>query len=192
MPDFSDGLLGVPARPGKPREVGLTHVMDKGLNLRDIEGLFDTAGAVRRHRQARLGHELRHEQPREEDRALPARSRRPSSAAARCSRRSTRAASSTSSSAWLVEHRFAHVEISDGTIEIPREREARADRGLRARLHGALGGRLEGLGRRLRALPVGRVDQGGARGGRLEGDHRGAARAARPGSSARTATCAPG
>ena len=46
MPPFENGngWLGVPARPGKPRDVGLTHVMDKGLNLRDIEGLFDTAG----------------------------------------------------------------------------------------------------------------------------------------------------
>ena len=44
MQGFSDGFLGVPARPGKPRDVGLTHVMDKGLNLRDIEGMFDTAG----------------------------------------------------------------------------------------------------------------------------------------------------
>jgi len=44
MPGFSDGWLGVPSRPGKPRHVGLTHVMDKGLNIRDIEGMFDTAG----------------------------------------------------------------------------------------------------------------------------------------------------
>ncbi len=44
MPAFKDGFLGVPARPGKPRENGLTHVMDKGLNIRDIEGMFDTAG----------------------------------------------------------------------------------------------------------------------------------------------------
>ena len=44
MPGFSDGWLGVPSRPGKPRQVGLTHVMDKGLNIRDIEGMFDTAG----------------------------------------------------------------------------------------------------------------------------------------------------
>ena len=42
---FHDGFLDVPSRPGKPREVGLTHVMDKGLNLRDIEGMFDTGGA---------------------------------------------------------------------------------------------------------------------------------------------------
>ena len=45
MPGFEDGWLGVPTRPGKPREAGLTHVIDKGLNTRDIEGLFDTAGA---------------------------------------------------------------------------------------------------------------------------------------------------
>ena len=44
MPGFNDGWLGVPARPGKPRQNGLTHVMDKGLNIRDIEGMFDTAG----------------------------------------------------------------------------------------------------------------------------------------------------
>ena len=37
MPEFNDGFLGVPTRPGKPREVGITHVMDKRLNLRDIE-----------------------------------------------------------------------------------------------------------------------------------------------------------
>ena len=71
MHGFNDSVPRRPAREGKPRERGLTHVMDKGLNLREIEGLFDTAGRVRRHRQARLGHELRHEQPREEDRALP-------------------------------------------------------------------------------------------------------------------------
>ena len=44
MPAFNDGFLDVPARPGKPRETGLTHVMDKGLNLRDIEGMFDVGG----------------------------------------------------------------------------------------------------------------------------------------------------
>src|SRR2546430_7680444 len=45
MPGFEDGFLGVPVRPGKPRSSGLTHVIDKGMNLREIEGLFDTAGA---------------------------------------------------------------------------------------------------------------------------------------------------
>ena len=45
MPDSDlDGWLGIPSRAPKPRATGLTHVIDKGLNLRDIEGLFDTAG----------------------------------------------------------------------------------------------------------------------------------------------------
>ena len=39
-----NGFLDVPARSPKPRVKGLTHVIDKGMNLRDIEGLFDTAG----------------------------------------------------------------------------------------------------------------------------------------------------
>ena len=43
MPGF-DGFLDVPARSPKPRVKGLTHVLDKGLSLPDIEGLFDTAG----------------------------------------------------------------------------------------------------------------------------------------------------
>jgi phosphosulfolactate synthase len=44
LPGFNDGFLDLPERPGKPRAEGLTHVIDKGLNLRDIEGMFDTAG----------------------------------------------------------------------------------------------------------------------------------------------------
>src|SRR3989441_2022337 len=44
MPAF-DGFLDLPPRPPKPRTSGLTHVMDKGLNIREIEGMFDTAGA---------------------------------------------------------------------------------------------------------------------------------------------------
>ena len=44
MPAFNDGFLDLPQRPGKPRTEGLTHVIDKGLNMRDVEGLFDTAG----------------------------------------------------------------------------------------------------------------------------------------------------
>ncbi len=39
-PDF----LALPQRPPKPREVGLTHVMDKGHSLQQIEGLFAGCG----------------------------------------------------------------------------------------------------------------------------------------------------
>jgi phosphosulfolactate synthase len=39
-----NGFLNVPARSPKPRERGITHVMDKGLTIHDVAGLFETAG----------------------------------------------------------------------------------------------------------------------------------------------------
>jgi phosphosulfolactate synthase len=40
-------LLELPARSDKPRETGLTHVLDRGLSLRDVDGLVEvTGGAV--------------------------------------------------------------------------------------------------------------------------------------------------
>jgi phosphosulfolactate synthase len=40
----SEAFLDLPARSTKPRTEGLTHVIDKGMDLRQIEGLFETAG----------------------------------------------------------------------------------------------------------------------------------------------------
>jgi phosphosulfolactate synthase len=122
MPPFEDGFLGVPARPGKPRETGLTHVMDKGLNLRDIEGLFDTAGQfvdivkfgwgtsyVTNNLEKKIALYRSFETPvvcgGTLFEAVYARDRM------------------DEFKAWLQHHRFSHVEISDGTLEIPRERK---------------------------------------------------------------------
>ncbi len=122
MPAFSDGFLGVPARPGKPREIGLTHVMDKGLNIRDIEGMFDTAGEyvdivklgwgtsyVTNNLEKKIALYRYYETPvvcgGTLFEAVYARGRL------------------DEFKAWLVEQRFSHVEISDGTIDIPRERK---------------------------------------------------------------------
>ena len=102
-----------------------------------------------------------------------ARSRRRSSAAGRSSRPSSRAGKLDEYRSWLTENRFSHVEVSDGTIDLPRERKLELIAELAQRLRRPLRGRLEGRGGRLRALPVGRVDAGGARRRRLEGDHRG-------------------
>jgi phosphosulfolactate synthase len=47
MPGSNEGhedFLDLPARSGKPRTEGLTHVIDKGMSLQEIEGLFETAG----------------------------------------------------------------------------------------------------------------------------------------------------
>jgi phosphosulfolactate synthase len=122
MPAFNDGFLGVPARPGKPREVGLTHVIDKGLNLRDIEGLFDTAGQfvdivkfgwgtsyVTNNLEKKISLYRSFETPvvcgGTLFEAVFARDRL------------------DDFKRWLVENRFSHVEISDGTLDIPRERK---------------------------------------------------------------------
>ncbi len=122
MPPFEDGFLGVPARPGKPREIGLTHVIDKGLNLRDIEGMFDTAGQfvdivkfgwgtsyVTNNLEKKIALYRSFETPvvcgGTLFEAVYARDR------------------IDEFKAWLTDHRFSHVEISDGTIEIPRERK---------------------------------------------------------------------
>jgi phosphosulfolactate synthase len=37
-------FLSLPRRPSRPRQTGITHVIDKGLTLSQVEGLFDTAG----------------------------------------------------------------------------------------------------------------------------------------------------
>ena len=120
MPGFSDGWLGVPSRPGKPRDVGLTHVMDKGLNIRDIEGMFDTAGDfvdivkfgwgtsyVTNNLEKKIALYRHFETP------------------VVCGGTLFEAVYAKGKldefKTWLTEHRFAHVEISDGTIDIPRE-----------------------------------------------------------------------
>ena len=120
MPAFNDGFLDVPARPGKPREVGITHVIDKGLNLRDIEGLFDTGGQfvdivkfgwgtsyVTNNLEKKIALYRSFETP------------------VVCGGTLFEAVYGRGRiddfKAWLVEHRFSHVEISDGTLEIPRE-----------------------------------------------------------------------
>ena len=122
MPDFNDGFLDLPQRPGKPRLEGLTHVIDKGLNLREIEGLFDTAGQfvdivkfgwgtsyVTNNLEKKIALYRSFETPVVCGGTLfevvYARDR------------------IDDFKSWLVEHRFAHVEISDGTLDIPRARK---------------------------------------------------------------------
>src|SRR5437764_5704576 len=39
-----EDFLGLPMRPSKPRERGLTHVIDKGMTLAEVNGMFETAG----------------------------------------------------------------------------------------------------------------------------------------------------
>jgi phosphosulfolactate synthase len=40
------GFLSLPGRPPKPRQVGITHVIDKGLPLSVVEGTLESAGEM--------------------------------------------------------------------------------------------------------------------------------------------------
>jgi phosphosulfolactate synthase len=121
LPSF-DGFLALPPRAAKPREVGLTHVIDKGLNLRDIEGMFDTAGEyvdivklgwgtsyVTRNLEKKIALYRYFDTPvvcgGTLFEAVYARDRL------------------DQYKQWLTDQRFSCVEISDGAIEIPRERK---------------------------------------------------------------------
>ena len=116
----SDEFLDLPARSGKPRTEGLTHVIDKGLNLRDIEGLFDTGGDfvdivklgwgtsyVTRNLEKKIALYRSFETP------VVCGGTLFEAAVARDKLDEYRR--------WLAENRFSHVEISDGTIDLPRE-----------------------------------------------------------------------
>ncbi len=119
---FNDGFLDLPARPGKPRSDGLTHVIDKGLNLRDIEGLFDTAGTFVD--IVKLGWGTAYITNNLEKKIALYRSFQTPVVCGGTLFEAVYARDRIDDfKRWLVEHRFAYVEISDGTIEIPRERK---------------------------------------------------------------------
>ena len=113
-------FLDIPAREGKPRERGLTHVMDKGLNLREIEGLFDTVGQFVD--IVKLGWGTSYVTNNLEKKIALYRSFETPVVCGGTLFEAVYARGKLDEfKAWLVEHRFAHVEISDGTIEIPRD-----------------------------------------------------------------------
>ncbi len=121
MPDF-DGFLDVPARSPKPRESGLTHVIDKGLNLRDIEGLFDTAGDYVD--VVKLGWGTSYVTLNLEKKIALYRSfETPVVCGGTLFEAVVARGKLDEYRRWLAEQRFSHVEISDGTIELPRERK---------------------------------------------------------------------
>jgi len=122
MPGFNDGWLGVPARPGKPRTEGLTHVIDKGLNTRDIEGMFDVGGQFVD--IVKLGWGTSYVTNNLEKKiALYRHFETPVVCGGTLFEAVYARDKLDEFRAWLVEHRFSHVEISDGTLEIPRERK---------------------------------------------------------------------
>jgi len=121
LPGF-DGFLDLPPRTPKPRTAGLTHVIDKGLNIRDIEGLFDTAGAYVD--IVKLGWGTSYVTLNLEKKIALYRSFETPVVCGGTLFEAVYARGKLDEfKRWLTDQRFAHVEISDGTIEIPRERK---------------------------------------------------------------------
>jgi phosphosulfolactate synthase len=122
MHDSSDGFLGIPARSPKPRTQGLTHVIDKGLNLREIEGLFDTAGAYVD--IVKLGWGTSYITNNLEKKIALYRSLDTPVVCGGTLFEAVIARDKLDEyRRWLVDNRFSHVEVSDGTIDLPHERK---------------------------------------------------------------------
>jgi phosphosulfolactate synthase len=118
----TDGFLDVPARTPKPRTEGLTHVLDKSLDLRGVEGLFETAGDYVD--VVKLGWGTSYVTRNLTEKIALYRS---FGAPVVCGGTLFEAAVVRERlddyRRWLVENGFTHVEVSDGTIDLPRERK---------------------------------------------------------------------
>src|SRR4026209_1259816 len=115
-------FLDLPARPAKPRESGLAHVMDKGMNIREIEGLFDTAGDYVD--IVKLGWGTSYVTNNLENKIALYRSfDTPIVCGGTLFEAVYGRGMLDGFKHWLEHYRFSHVEISDGTLEIPRERK---------------------------------------------------------------------
>ena len=117
-----NSFLDLPERARKPRTRGLTHVIDKGLNLREIEGLFDTAGDYVD--VVKLGWGTSYVTRNLEKKIALYRSFETPVVCGGTLFEAVVARDKVDDyKGWLVEQRFSHVEISDGAIELPRERK---------------------------------------------------------------------
>jgi phosphosulfolactate synthase len=117
-----DGWLDVPARSPKPRREGLTHVIDKGMNLREIEGLFDTAGEYVD--VVKLGWGTSYVTNNLEKKIALYRSfETPVVCGGTLFEAAVARDRLDDYRRWLAENRLSHVEVSDGTIELPHERK---------------------------------------------------------------------
>jgi len=125
MHGFNGGpedFLELPARSQKPRTEGLTHVIDKGLDLRQIEGLFETAGDYVD--IVKLGWGTSYVTRNLEDKIGLYRSL---GVPIVCGGTLFEAAVGRDRldeyRSWLQQKGFTHVEVSDGTIDLPHVRK---------------------------------------------------------------------
>ncbi len=172
--DVGLSFIELPRRSAKPREQGLTHVLDKGLSLAEVDGLIEVAGDSVDIVKLGWGTALATGEPRAQARPLRASTGFPVVLGGTLTELAIAQDRLEELIDWVGELGLRHFEISDGTIALDHGAQARADRAAGRELHGPLRGRLQGRhGRDHAALPVGRDDGRGARGRRLEGDRRG-------------------
>jgi phosphosulfolactate synthase len=118
----ANGFLGLPERAPKPREQSLTHVMDKGLSLVQIEGMFATAGDYID--IVKLGWGTSYVTGNLAEKLALYRSY---GVPIVCGGTLLEAAEAIGRfdayRSWLAENGFDCVEVSDGTITMPRERK---------------------------------------------------------------------
>ncbi len=115
-------LLDLPERPNKPREEGITHVLDRGLSVAEVDGMLEVIGdAVD---LVKLGwgtalaqSSLKPKLQRYKERGIPVMLGGTLTELALAQGRLDRLL------AWIQELGLEHVEVSDGTITMPHEQK---------------------------------------------------------------------
>jgi phosphosulfolactate synthase len=115
-------FLDLPGRPGKPRERGWTHVIDKGLTLPEVGGFLDLAGDYIDIVKLGWGTSyvtpnLRQKLRLYQDAGIPTVCGGTLLEAAVARGRMDEFRS------WTADHGFTHIEVSDGTIDLERGRK---------------------------------------------------------------------
>ena len=118
----SDGFLDLPPRSRKPRTKGITHVIDKSLTLSGAQGLFESAGDYvdvvklgwgTSYVTCNLDRKI----------ALYKSFETPIVCGGTLFEAAYGLDKLDEYKSWLAGKGFTHVEISDGTIDLPRERK---------------------------------------------------------------------
>ena len=118
-----DSFLDIPARSVKPRERGITHVLDRGMSVAEVDGLLEVAGAYvdivkLGWGTAVVSGNLKPKLQRYAAHGIPV------VLGGTLTELAIRQGRVEGLIAWLKELELRHVEVSDGTIEIEGEVKA--------------------------------------------------------------------
>jgi phosphosulfolactate synthase len=117
---LSDGFLALPPRCSKPRAQGITHIFDKGLTLAAIDGLYEVAGDYID--IAKLGWGSSYITCNLTEKiALYGSLGTPVVCGGTLFEVSYALNKLDGYKSWMLANGLTHVEISDGTIDLPRE-----------------------------------------------------------------------